>query len=143
VKTPFTGGCLCGAVRYECSAEPIVMGNCHCRDCQLATGTAFAAGMLVPNNAVAIAGEVKYYDVTGDSGSIIGRGFCPNCGSKLFSKPSVPELIGIFAGSLDEPSGYQPVMDIYTASAQPWDYMNPDLPKFAKMPPPQSSSVAT
>ncbi|MBF2009498.1 GFA family protein [Chlorogloeopsis fritschii PCC 9212] len=130
----FTGGCLCGAVRYECSAEPIAMGNCHCRDCQRATGTAYASGLLVPQSAVTITGEVKYYEVIGDSGNIVGRGFCPNCGSRLFSKPPIPEFMGIMAGSLDDPSWFRPTMDIYTASAQPWDYMNPDLPKIAKMP---------
>ncbi len=133
MKLPFTGGCMCGAIRYECSAEPIFMGNCHCRDCQQATGTAFAAEILVPHNAVTITGDVKYYDVTGDSGGIVSRGFCPICGSRLFSK--IPELMGITAGSLDDPSWFQPGMDFYTASAQPWDYMNPDLPKFAKLPP--------
>ncbi|BAZ41825.1 glutathione-dependent formaldehyde-activating GFA [Calothrix sp. NIES-4101] len=139
MKIPFTGGCMCGNVRYECTAEPIVMGNCHCRDCQRATGTAFAAAMLVPLNAVTVTGDVKYFDVIGDSGSIVGRGFCPNCGSRLFSKPPMPGLMGIMAGSLDEPSEFQPGIDVYTASAQPWDCMNPDLPKFDKMPP--SSNV--
>ncbi|WP_404788409.1 GFA family protein [Altericista sp. CCNU0014] len=134
MKTPFTGSCLCGAVRYECNAKPIVMGNCHCRDCQKATGTAFSAGMLVPRDAVTVVGEVKYYNVKGDSGGIVGRGFCPTCGSQLFSQPPVRELMGIMAGSLDEPSWFQPSMDGYTDSAQPWDYMNPDLPKYAKMP---------
>jgi hypothetical protein len=137
VKTPFTGGCMCGAIRYECSAEPIVTANCHCRDCQQATGTAFAAAILVPRNAVTIVGDVKYYEVTGDSGNIVGRGFCPNCGSRLFSKPPIPELMGIMAGSLDDPSEFQPGMNIYAASAQLWDYMNPELPKFDKMPPPR------
>ncbi|NJL63609.1 MAG: GFA family protein [Richelia sp. RM2_1_2] len=135
MKIPFTGGCMCGAIRYECTAEPIAMGNCHCRDCQQATGTAFAAAMVVPCNAVTITGEAKYFDVVGDSGSIVGRGFCPKCGSRLFSKPPIPELMGIMAASLDDPSEFQPAMDIYTASAQPWDCMNPDLPKFEKMPP--------
>jgi hypothetical protein len=139
MKTPFTGGCMCGAIRYKCSADPIVMVNCHCRDCQRATGTAFAASMLVPRNAVEIVGEVKYYDVIGESGSIIGRGFCPNCGSRLFSKPPNSKLLGIMAASLDDPSWFQPSMNIYIGSAQSWDYMNPDLPKFAKMPPPRSS----
>jgi hypothetical protein len=90
---------------------------------------------MVPQNTVTITGDVKYYDVIGDSGSIVGRGFCPNCGSRLFSKPPNPELMNIMAGSLDDPSWFRPVMDVYTASAQPWDYMNPDLHKFAKMPP--------
>jgi hypothetical protein len=139
VKTPFTGGCMCGEIRYECTAEPIFMGNCHCRDCQQATGTAFAAAMLVPRNAVTIAGDVKYYNVTGDSGGIVSRGFCPNCGSRLFSKPPIPELMGIMAGSLDDPSQFKPMRDFYTVSAQQWDYMNPDLPKFDKLPPPKNT----
>jgi hypothetical protein len=134
MKVPFTRGCLCGNVCYECAADPIVVGNCHCRDCQRATGTAFSAGMLVPRNAVTISGNVKYYDVVGDSGGTDSRGFCPICGARLFSKPPIAELMGIMAGSLDDPSWFQPIMDGYTASAQPWDYMNPDLPKFAKMP---------
>jgi hypothetical protein len=138
MKTPFTGGCLCGNIRYECSAEPVFMGNCHCRDCQQATGTAYAAAILVPRHAVTITGDVKYYEVKGDSGRLVGRGFCPNCGSRLFAKPPTPELIGITASSLDDPSWFEPKIDFYTASAQPWDYMNPDLPKFAKFPPPQN-----
>jgi hypothetical protein len=116
------------------------MGNCHCRDCQRVTGSAYASGLLVPQKAVTITGDVKYYDVIGDSGGIVGRGFCPNCGSRLFSKPPIPELMGILAGTLDDPSWFKPAMDFYTASAQPWDYMNPDLPKFAKMPLTQQNS---
>jgi hypothetical protein len=142
MKIPFTGGCLCGNIRYECSAEPMFMGNCHCRDCQQATGTAFAAAILVPRNTVTITGDVKYYEVTGDSGGIVARGFCPNCGSRLFSKRAMADFMGIMAGSLDNPSGFQPRMDLYTASAQPWDYMNPDLPKFPKFPPPKPIATA-
>ena len=111
------------------------MGNCHCRDCQRATGSAYASALLVPQSAVTIIGDVKYHEVIGDSGSIVGRGFCPNCGSRLFSKPPIPELMGIMAGSLDDPSWFSPTMDLYTASSQPWDYMNPHLSKFTKMPP--------
>ncbi|WP_448287141.1 GFA family protein [Phormidesmis priestleyi] len=139
MKTPFTGGCMCGTIRYACSAAPVFMVNCHCRDCQQATGTAFAAGLLVPRDAVKIAGDVKYYDVVGDSGSIVGRGFCPNCGAYLFSKPLIGQFLGITAGSLDDPNWFQPQADIYVASVQPWDFMNPELPKFDKMPPPQNS----
>jgi hypothetical protein len=136
MATPFTGGCMCGAVRYECSAEPVMTANCHCRDCQRATGSAYVSVLFVPRNAVQITGEVKYYDVKGDSGNILSRGFCPTCGSRLFGKPAVmPDLMGILPGSLDDPSSHRPARDIYTASAQPWDYMNPALPKFPKGPP--------
>jgi hypothetical protein len=110
--------------------------NCHCRDCQRATGGAYASVFFVPRNAIKITGEVKYYDVKGESGNILSRGFCPTCGSRLFGKPAVmPDLMGLMAGSLDDPSSHRPAIDIYTTSAQPWDYMNPELPKFPKGPP--------
>jgi hypothetical protein len=56
-----------------------------------------------------------------------------SCGARLFGKPSA-EIMGIMAGSLDDSSWFRPQADIYTASAQPWDYMNPDLPKFPRLP---------
>ncbi len=136
MATPFKGGCICGAVRYECTAEPIMTGLCHCRDCQRATGGAFAPALAVPKSALKITGQVKYYDVKGDSGNTSSRGFCPNCGAPLFGRPGfAADIMTIMAGSLDDPSWYKPSMDIYTASAQPWDHMKPDLPKFPKMPP--------
>ena len=136
MATPFTGGCMCGAVRYECSVEPVMTANCHCRDCQRTTGGAYASVFFVPRNTIKITGEVKYYDVKGESGNILSRGFCPTCGSRLFGKPAVmPDLMGIMAGSLDDPSSHRPAIDIYTTSAQPWDSMNPELPKFPKGPP--------
>ncbi|MGH7831008.1 MAG: GFA family protein [Candidatus Binatia bacterium] len=135
MTTVFTGGCICGAVRYECSAEPIATGNCHCRDCQKAGGGAFASALAVPATALKITGEVKYYDTKGDSGQTVSRGFCPNCGARLFGKSkAMADVTTILAGSLDDPRGFRPAMDIYTASALPWTYMNPELPKFQKTP---------
>ncbi len=135
MASSFTGGCMCGAVRYECSAEPVMTGNCHCRDCQKASGGAFSPALAVPTVALKIAGGVKYYDTKGDSGQTVSRGFCPDCGARLFGKPqAAPDVTVIMAGSLDDPSWFRPAMDLYTASAQPWDYMSPELPKFPKMP---------
>jgi hypothetical protein len=136
MPTPFSGGCLCGAVRYVSSAEPVFSINCHCRDCQRTTGTAYAPVMAVPKEAVKITqGEPKYYTAQSDSGETVSRGFCPECGSGLFSKLSAsPEVLGLKAASLDDPSWFRPAIDIYTDSAQPWDAMNPDLPKVPKMP---------
>ncbi len=57
---------MCGAVHYECSADPLAIGTCHCQDCQRATGTVFATAMVVPREAVTITGEVKYYDLNPD-----------------------------------------------------------------------------
>lgn len=138
MSTLRTGGCLCGAVCYECSAEPVWSGNCHCRDCQRISGGGYVSTFFVPENSVAITGEVKYFDKNGDSGHRVRRGFCPTCRSQVFGKPEiVAGVLGIRAGSLDNPELYHPTMDIYTASAQPWDFMSPDLPKFPQLPPPQ------
>jgi hypothetical protein len=130
-----TGRCACGAVRYECSGDPAFMGNCHCRDCQRASGSAYSANIGVPENTVKVTGNVKYHEIIGGSGKPISRGFCANCGSPLFAKPSVmPSMIVINVASLDDPSIYKPAMDIFASSAQPWDHMSPQLAKFPKMP---------
>jgi hypothetical protein len=135
MATALSGGCACGAIRYEITAEPIMALNCHCRDCQRASGGPFASVLGVPKDALKITGAPKYHDVKADSGNIISRGFCPECGSPLFTKLSaMPHFMGVKAGSLDDPSIFKPTMDIYTDSAQPWDYMNPNLPKVPKMP---------
>ncbi len=135
MSTAITGGCLCGAVRYECNAEPLFTGNCHYRDCQRASGGAYSPAMGVPIDALKITGEVKYFESRADSGHTVNRGFYPACGSRFFGKSAgMPGITAIMAGSLDDPSRFKPGMDIYTSSAQPWDHMNPQLAKFAKLP---------
>jgi hypothetical protein len=132
MHTPFTGGCACGAIRYECTAEPIMALNCHCRDCQRASGTAYASGIFVPASALRFSGEPKYHVSTADSGNIASRGFCGDCGSPVVAKQSQWPVFIIYASSLDVPSDHRPTMDIFTSSAQPWDHMDPALPKYPK-----------
>ena len=112
------------------------MGNCHCRDCQLASGSAYGAVVIVSEADFSLlTGEPSWYEKKADSGSLMRRGFCASCGSPLFAKSEVsPETIALHAGGLDDPSWYEPSRDIYVASAHPWDLMNPDLPKFDGMP---------
>lgn len=135
MATKLTGGCFCGAVRYECDAEPIFTGNCHCRDCQKAGGGAFAPAIAVPAAALKVSGSVKSYDSKADNGNTVSRGFCTNCGGRITAKSSgMPDLAIILAGTLDDPSLFKPQMDVYTSSAQPWDHMDQALPKFPKLP---------
>jgi hypothetical protein len=136
MPTPFSGGCACGAIRYECSAAPLVSLNCHCRDCQRATGSAFTSVLVVPTDALKLTkGTPKYHTTKADSGNSTSRGFCSECGSLLLVKVSaVPTIISIAAASLDDPSWHKPIVDFFTASAQPWDYLNPALRKFERSP---------
>jgi hypothetical protein len=79
--------------------------------------------------------EPKYYVRTGTSGKKTYRGFCPECGSPVAAKADlIPDIQGISAASLDDPSGLELVAHIWTASTQPWDFMSPTLPKFATTP---------
>ena len=134
IPTAFSGGCACGAIRYESSEAPVAMVNCHCRDCQRAGGSAYSPTVVVRASALRLtSGEPTYYAVTGDSGSTVRRAFCGACGAPLFATTSArPTLIGIRAASLDDPSWFRPGADAWTASAQPWDVMQTDVPYFAK-----------
>jgi hypothetical protein len=119
-----SGGCACGAIRYECNADPVIMLNCHCRDYQRASGSAYAAVVVVPKSAIAMRGEPRYYKVVGNAGNAIERGFCPACGSQVTAKlERLPDVLALQAGSLDDPSVHRPTMDVFTSSAQPWDHL--------------------
>ena len=132
-----TGGCLCGAVRYESAGEPLFSLLCHCRDCQHQSGSAYVAAMRVPATGFRITkGEPKLYVSSSDAGNRVTRAFCPECGCPLFIRVSArPDIVGLRVGSLDDPSEFRPEADIFVKSAQPWDHMDPDLPKHQTYPP--------
>ncbi|PYJ92998.1 MAG: aldehyde-activating protein [Verrucomicrobia bacterium] len=80
MKIPFTGGCSCGAIRYECTAEPIMMFKCHCRDCQHVTGSGFAPAVLLPLGALRLTrGQLRYHFTSSMARGKHKRGFCPGC----------------------------------------------------------------
>lgn len=131
-----TGGCLCGRVRYTLSGEPAFSGVCHCRNCQRYTGSAFEPVVAYPSAGVAITGELKTYNDTGDSGKPVRRRFCPNCGSGIVAEADMlPGIAIVLAGTLDDPASFQPAMEIYCSSAQPWVHAGGERPRFPKMPP--------
>lgn len=133
-----SGGCHCGAVRYEVTAEPLFAGHCQCTDCQKNSGGGHSSIFAVPSSGVSMSGNTKVYEVTADSGSTIGRGFCPDCGGPVFTVTTgLPDVTIIKAGSLDDPSQYEPQMVIYTKSGQGWDkdVVGGELAQFEGMPP--------
>lgn len=130
MSAKYSGQCLCGEIHYSVDVEPVFAGNCHCKNCQRTSGSAYIPAMLFPEKAVAVSGEAKYFESQADSGNTHKRGFCPNCGSQLFAKFSnLPGMLGIKAGTLNDSSHYVPKLDFYVASAAAWDFMNPQLPK--------------
>jgi len=129
-----SGGCACRAVRYSFSHAPRYMGNCHCRDCQRATGSAYFPGVLfLEKEFTLLSGEPKWFESKSDAGNTMRRGFCPDCGSPLFLTIAEREGVRlVYASSLDDPEIYQPIRDIFVSSAHAWDIMSSDLPKFER-----------
>ena len=133
----YAGGCACGAIRYQIDAEPLLMSDCQCRDCQRISGTGHGSYLsFAGRDKVTLRGEAQCRDSTGDSGNVKTRAFCPTCGSPVYMTfAAVPDQFIVHAASLDDPGRYRPQLVTYTASGHAWDRLDPALPKFEKMPP--------
>ena len=132
---PFTGGCACGAIRYEIAADPLGSNDCQCRQCQYGSGTGHSSNLAFPSNAVTMQGSVTRWENVGDGGTVKSHAFCPTCGTPVYlTFPAMPDLFVIAVGSLDEPGRYQPQLVTWAAAAQPWDHVDPALPSFQRMP---------
>ena len=131
-----TGGCACGAVRYEFDDEAVFQIACHCRACQYASGGAPTYGMLVPRAAMRVTqGSPRTYFTQADSGAEVVRQFCETCGTPLFAQPSADSpLVGLKVGSLDDPSPFKPQVHIWTEAAPPWHPFEPGVARFPTHP---------
>ena len=125
-----TGGCLCGACRYETAAEPLNIRACHCHICQKATGGPFYARVQVPLDTLTITGRVGWFH----SSAGLRRGFCPNCGTTLFSERASANAIGLAMGSLDAPDQFSPAEHIWVSSKQAWLVLSDGLPQHREGP---------
>lgn len=78
------GGCVCGAVCYECSGDPIMTFNCHCRDCQHVSGGPYIAVLYFPHESFVLTkGELRHHFTESEAMGRHKRGFCPDCGSRI------------------------------------------------------------
>jgi hypothetical protein len=131
------GGCLCRAVRYRSTAEPLVTRVCWCRVCQYFAAGNGTVNVCFARSAVTIEGHVGDYRSVADSGNVMHRRFCPVCGTPMFSEAeSRPHLIFVRAGTLDSPEVARPAATIWTSQAPSWACINAELPNIAAQPPP-------
>ncbi|MFI4935784.1 MAG: GFA family protein [Caulobacterales bacterium] len=130
-----TGGCLCGAVRYEAEGEPLFAGYCFCEDCRKASGSGFIPFMGFAANAVRFSGQTRTYACPAFKGGEAVRNFCPTCGGLVFGGiVGVHEQHTIYAGSLDDPTLFQPKMAIFNSRRPDWVVLPPGLEVFETMP---------
>lgn len=122
VSLPLLGGCHCGALRYELSAPPLMIYNCHCTNCQKITGSAFVVSATIPEAAFEFTrGEPHRIEWLSDAGNQRYGHFCGDCGSRIVHGQTPSSgFLSLRAGTLDDTSWVEPVGDIWTRSAQPW-----------------------
>ena len=125
---PVTGGCLCGAVRYEASEPPHHAEYCHCRMCQKWTGSAVDVSAAIRAESFRITrGEPKFYK----SSDIVERGFCADCGSPLVGRYFDPDhpYVWVGVGTFDHPEDAPPTQHFGIESQIPWLTIHDDLPR--------------
>ena len=117
-----TGGCSCGAIRYEIASFPLLLYTCNCTDCQTASGSAFALNMPILARDLHIRrGEPKPWCHTSPAGVAVISWFCADCGSRLYGdRAGRAEIVNLRAGTLDDTSWLVPVAHMFMKSAQAW-----------------------
>jgi hypothetical protein len=116
-EQPQTGGCQCGAVRYELSGAPVELYVCHCRECQKQSASAFGISVIARREDFRILqGGVKSWSRPTDSGRRIRCMFCPQCGSRVWHEDEEGKspTVSIKGGSFDRPIDLTPAVHIWT-----------------------------
>lgn len=122
-----TGGCLCGAVRYEVRGRLRDVVNCHCTMCQRLHG-GFGPHSKAPKANISLTTDdgLAWYQTS----TVARRGFCRHCGSSLFWEPFALDATGIIAGSLDQPTGLKTIGHIFVAEKADFVEITDGLPQF-------------
>lgn len=119
-------------MRYESTAEPVLMLKCHCRDCQQLTGGPYVPAVIFSSKTFRVTqGAIQRHSTPSEGGGDHLRGFCPKCGSRLTGAEDAERgTIGVVASSLDDPGIFKPKFEMYVEDAQPWDFIDPATHKF-------------
>ena len=116
----FSGSCLCGAVQYKSTSDPLVIQNCHCDQCRKATGSVFLTNVFIKEENFNLSGETNNFIHLSDAGSEMTKFFCPKCGSQIYGKNSArPGMITIRAGSVNEKEIIKPIRNLFIKSKVP------------------------
>ena len=136
MNTTYSGGCACGAVRYETQATPVFQNHCQCRDCQKRSGAGHGTYLTFGNRSeVTLTGEAATWRGTADSGNEKVHAFCPTCGTRVYlTFVPMPDLFTVTAACLDDPGLFAPQALTYAVRGHAWDMIDPALPAFERMP---------
>jgi hypothetical protein len=123
------GGCQCGAVRYEVAGEPIVIGVCHCTECQRQSGSAFGMSLIVQKEAFRLLrGRVKTFSRKADSGRNAICAFCSACGVRIYHEYELLKgMVSVKPGTLDDTSFLRPTVQVWTVRKHQWVELPADI----------------
>ena len=111
------------------------MANCHCTACRQSTGSAYASLMFMKQGDVKITGTPKTYQHKSDTGNVMTKHFCSNCGTPMFTQNSAREgMLGLRAGLINEHEEFTPKANVYISSKMEATVLEDGLPAFQKMP---------
>lgn len=130
---PYSGQCMCGAIRYQLAGEPNVVAVCHCRDCQRGAGAPMVSWAMFPEAAFTLTqGQPKTINSSGTA----MRSFCGDCGTGLFyrNEAMLPGIVDIQSATLDNPEALPPAAQIQTAERLSWMKQLHELPEFERFP---------
>lgn len=132
MSNQFQGGCLCGAVRYRAEGEPVNALLCHCKMCQRASGAPVTALLFMDSELVKVAkGKTRLVPFS----PRVSRQICDLCAAPLFfNRHARPDRVAIFVGSMDDPSGFKPRLQVCVSSAMGWLDIRNDIPLYDEKP---------
>ena len=130
-----TGGCYCGAVRYEAEGDPAIQAQCHCRECQYLTGGAPNLFIAMPKEGYEITkGSPKAF-ARSDLEKPVTREFCSECGTHLLTRsPARPDAVIVKVGTMDDPSVFEPQIAIFTCDKPSYHHIGSNVKSFDKRP---------
>ncbi len=115
---PWTGGCQCGAVRFEASGPPKFVSNCHCKSCRKATGAAFSTWVGFRDDQVRWVTKAPAFHACSAG---VARGFCPDCRTPLtYAGEQWPGETHFLIGVMDKENAFTPQADVFTEDALSW-----------------------
>jgi len=126
-----TAHCCCGALRVEVSADPDIVGVCHCGECQRRTGSVFGVVAFFKKEHVRAEGPSNIYVRDGQEGRKVRMHFCPTCGTTVFWEADLrPDHIGVAVGAFHDANFPRPTGSVWEASKHGWVVFAHDVAHF-------------
>ena len=136
-QVSWTGGCQCGAVRYEISSPPVELYVCHCRECRKQSSSAFGISAIFRRQDFRLTqGAVKSWTRGADSGRRVKCNFCPDCGTRIWHEDgdALEPTVSVKGGSLDQPVDLTRATHIWVSRKLPGVVIPEGAPQFAEEP---------